>query len=248
MSSSYDQHFLEDKETISLLVEAANLKKDDIVLEVGSGRGNITSLLAMKCRKVIAVEIDKGMSKYLENMPNNVDVVYDNILNVIERLNFNKIVANIPYSISEPFLKKLLKIDIDLAVLLIGEKFYHLLTGKESKWSIIIQSFYEINKIKTVPKEKFNPPPKAESIIISFNKKKNLTKKEILIREIILQSDKKLKNALMYSFKRVFDASKRDARSMIDSMETEQKVLEKRVAILSNKEFKQLLNRIDNFK
>ncbi len=239
--SKLDQHFLKDKKTLKKILDISKLSSRDIVLEIGSGKGILTLELSKKTKKVIVVELDKDLKKYLDKSPKNVDIKYGNILKIINSLKFNKIISNIPYSITEPLFKKLLKLDFDISVLLIGKKFYDLIFNEESKWSIIIPIFFNVEKIMDVPKESFEPKPRTNSVLIKLKIRKKLNKKERLIREFVLQDDKKVKNALIYSLKRINKLTKRQAKEKIN---IPLDLLEKNVDNLSNKQFKIIYDKL----
>ncbi len=132
------QNFLINEEIYDKIVGAAELKKDDVVLEVGPGLGFLTAELAKRVKKVIAVEIDKRLAEILEHRltaqgVKNVEVVNEDILQLNPKpqtpipnqipnpksqipscqlpiANF-KIVANLPYNITSIFLKKFLSME-----------------------------------------------------------------------------------------------------------------------------------------
>ncbi len=133
---SKGQNFLVKEEIYDKIIEAAELKKDDVVLEVGPGLGFLTVKLAKRVKKVIAVELDDKLAKYLKTVVdaqkfNNVEIINANILNwQISNFKFlisnkipnsksqtknsdntsrgYKIVANLPYNITSIFLRKFL--------------------------------------------------------------------------------------------------------------------------------------------
>src|SRR3989338_1595771 len=72
----FEQHFCTDGKIIKNVVRAAHLQKDDIILEIGSGTGNLTLELAPQVKKVIAIEIDRSLQSYLADLPPNVEVRY----------------------------------------------------------------------------------------------------------------------------------------------------------------------------
>lgn len=239
-----DQHFLINLDIITKSIESAKINDVDFILEIGPGKGILTKELAKKAKRIVAVEIDKSLEKYLCNLPKNVQVIYANILEKIECLYFNKIIANIPYSISEPLLKKLIKKDFELAVILIGEKFYKLLNGKD-KLNVISNIFFKIEKIMDVPKDNFDPKPRVNSVLIKITKRKDeLDSNERIIKEILLQDDKKLKNALIYAFVRASNLTKKQAKEKIDKMKIPALTLEKNVNQLSNIQFNKLVKSI----
>lgn len=241
----HDQHFLSDKEVLTASIKAAELKKEDVVLEIGPGKGVLTAELAKKCQKVIAIEIDQSLKEDLSDLPPNVELIFGNALELIDDQPFNKIVANIPYAISEPLFKKLLKMKFDLAVLLVGEKFYGLLEDL-SKWSVIGRLFFEISKVMDVPRSCFDPKPRVDSVLIKIKpRKKELLDKEEILKELVLQEDKKLKNALMFSIMRVKDMTKKQAKEIIDKIIFPNELWNKRVTHLSNVQFKLFYEKLE---
>ena len=68
----FDQHFFTDSSLLQKMVRAAGLQKEDIVLEIGPGKGILTRELAKKVKKVVAVGIDLNLKIFLGNLPHNV--------------------------------------------------------------------------------------------------------------------------------------------------------------------------------
>ncbi|MEK7559811.1 MAG: rRNA adenine N-6-methyltransferase family protein, partial [Patescibacteria group bacterium] len=107
------QHFLINKYIVADILRAGEVSKKDIVLEVGPGKGVLTESLVQNAKKVIAVEKDKELVKYLkEKMPEfrNVEIIHGDILK-IDLKNYGlrtmdyKLIANIPYYITSKFLR-----------------------------------------------------------------------------------------------------------------------------------------------
>jgi len=249
MTVKLGQHFLRDEGMLSKIVEAALIKPDDVILEIGPGKGALTSLLAKNAKRIIAIELDESLKPCLDNLPSNVEVKYGNALELIRGVKLNKIIANIPYAISEPLLKKLFKADFELAILLIGKNFYNImLLSKDSKWSVITPIFFEINKIIDVPRQAFEPMPRVDSTLIKLSKRQSeLSPAEKVIKELVLQEDKKLGNALITSFARVEKLTQKQAKEDVSKLKIELKLLEKRVMHLSNRQFLAVYNKIHGF-
>lgn len=176
MKSKLGQNFLTDVNTAKREVEYAEINKNDIVLEVGPGKGVLTKLLAEKAKKVIAVEIDTKLIDYLRDiLPSNVDLINNDILKIdLETLpKFNKIVSNLPYQISSPFIFKMLEYNFDLAVLILQKEFAERLVaepGDKSYSRITVSVFYKAycELLETVPKGRFNPIPKVDSAMVKI--------------------------------------------------------------------------------
>jgi len=127
------QNFLIDKKVAERELEYASIEKNDVVLEIGPGKGIITKLLSEKAQKVIAIEIDeKLVSELKEFLPDNVLLISGDALKVDFDLlpKFNKIVSNLPFHISSPITFKLLDFDFSLAVLIYQKEFAERMVAK----------------------------------------------------------------------------------------------------------------------
>lgn len=181
MKKKLGQNFLVDKNIAELEVKHADIKNTDVVLEIGPGLGILTKILAEKAKRIIAIEIDENLiNKLREILPQNVDLVHDDTLNVdFETLpRFNKIVSNLPYQISSPITFKILDYDFELAVFIYQKEFAARLVASQgsknySRLSVGIyyKSICEI--IRTVPKTCFRPQPKVDSAIVKMTPRKN---------------------------------------------------------------------------
>jgi len=240
-----DQHFLIDENILGKIVEAAQIKPDDIILEIGSGKGILTGELAKRAGKVIAIEIDEEFKPFLDKMPQNVEVKYGNALDLIDKINFNKIVANIPYNITEPLFGKLLKKRVETVVLLIGKNFYNILMGKDSKWPVIMPIFFDITKVADVPNWFFEPMPRTDSVVVMLKKRQlELTLAEQVIKEFVLQDDKKVFNALAEAFVRAEKLTQKQAKEKVFEQNLPPALLDKKVAYLSNRQFMAISGKI----
>src|SRR3990172_13351304 len=113
----FGQHFLRDQNIIRKIVDGAGVSKDDIVLEIGPGLGDMTSLLSQRAEHVIAVELDRELCSILSEKfaESNVEVVNTDALkfgigDLYKRVGRKiKVVANLPYNISTPVLFRLLE-------------------------------------------------------------------------------------------------------------------------------------------
>ena len=236
-----DQHFLKDGKIIEKMIKAAELKKDDAVFEIGAGEGNITKEIAKKCR-VIAVELDIKFKDELDKIE-NAEIIFGNALYRLDEFRFNKIISNVPFSITEPLFKKLMKKEFDNAVLLIGEKFFEIIKS-DGKLGITKKIFFDAKKICDAERKCFEPEPRTECVVVKITKrKKKLTKFENLVKEVLLQDDKKVKNALMYAMKRADNLTKNEARKLIYK-NIPATLLDKIVDNLSNEEFLEVYERI----
>ena len=207
----YDQHFLNDFETAKKIVNLLNIKLNEKILEIGPGKGILTQYLH---GKVTLIEIDKKLCKYLKEKFPEFKVVNANILN--DNNDFDKIISNVPYSICEPLMNKLLKMEFKKAVLMFPEKFM-----TKGLLKLIMPHFFEIKTLFEVSKTFFYPLPKINSKVLEIKHKKFNEKEKILLN-IYLQSDKKLKNVvdlnLSFKDKRIYQMNFNEWLQVIDKI------------------------------
>jgi len=193
----YDQHFLQDLEIARKIVSFLDVKNNEKVLEIGPGHGTLTQFLK---GNITLIEIDKDLCKELKEKFPKYKIINKNILNYNE--NFDKIISNVPYSICEPLMNKLMKMNFKKTILTVPINFMN-----QGLLSLVMKHFLEINELITIPKTAFYPIPKVESKVIEIKNKK-LNEKEKLLRKIYVQSDKKLKNVynsdLLFNEKRIY--------------------------------------------
>lgn len=229
-----NQHLLIDNKAIESLIGAAKIKETDVVLEIGPGTGNITRPLANMAKKVIAVEIDSNFKEDLEKMPENVTVVFTDVLDYLKEnpASFNKIVSNLPFNLCEPLMHYLIKAEnVELSALITPVSF-----AKKAKVHPVFPSFLKINEIKSVPAKSFDPAPRVDSEIITVTKEEKITPE---INQILYeQRDKKLKNALLSML--TVSKTKKEAKEKIKALKLPASVLEKKVAVLSAENYKKI--------
>ena len=191
----FGQNFLIRESIYNKIIKAADLTREDIVLEVGPGFGFLTEKLSKKAKKVIAIELDKRLVKALltrirELKIGNVEVVNQDILKfdcfklkkIFQDYNLNfkyKIVANLPYNITSAFLRKFLenKYRPNLMVLMLQKEVAERIISKPPRMNILAISvqFYTKPKIITkVAASDFWPKPKVDSAVIRLETKNEL--------------------------------------------------------------------------
>lgn len=199
------QNFLIDERVASRQVKYANLKKDDVILEIGAGYGILTKKMA-KIAKVIAIEIDERFIESLEKIP-NVDVIHADALKIdFNELDFNKIVSNLPYQISSPITFKILESEFELAILMYQKEFAARLTARPgskdySRLTVMAHYKADFELLEEVPPEAFRPIPKVASCIVKvkpIGRRFDVDEKifERVTKAIFMHRRKKIKNAL----------------------------------------------------
>lgn len=188
-NKSLGQNFLINDDVINKTIEASEISKDDLVIEIGPGLGTLTSRLLERAKKVIAIELDNRMIGILKERFNlyskfeiiNEDVLKVNLKELIEKEKIEnhikevKIVANLPYYITTPIIMKLLedRLDIESITVMVQKEVAKRLTanpGEKLAGAITysVQYYCEPKEIIEVPNESFIPAPEVESEVIKL--------------------------------------------------------------------------------
>jgi len=176
------QHFLVDPNILNKVVQTAQVGKEDVILEVGPGLGQMTLALARQAKHVIAVEIDERLAAILKQKGvgyPNVEVIKSDILKVDFKHLFKKetrpikVVANLPYQISTPLLFRFIESKEIFSVLTlmlqkeVAERMVASPGRKEyGPLSIFIQAFSDVSIRFIIKPSAFFPPPKVESALV----------------------------------------------------------------------------------
>jgi 16S rRNA (adenine1518-N6/adenine1519-N6)-dimethyltransferase len=176
------QHFLIDRNILNKVIQTAQVGKEDVIIEVGPGPGEMTLALARLVKHVIAVEIDPKLveilKKKLSDCP-NVEVVKSDILKVDFKRWYKKeghpikVVANLPYQISTPLLFRFIEAKEAFSTLTlmlqreVAERMVAFPGGKEyGRLSVLLQMFLDLSVRFFIPPSAFFPPPKVESAVV----------------------------------------------------------------------------------
>jgi len=190
MRTPLGQNFLKNEDIAKRIIESANIKGDN-VLEIGSGKGILTGLLAQKAGQVLAIEIDKKLitefssRSHLEPARGETsikiiegDILKINLPKIIEENNFEnyKVVANLPYYITSKIIRLLLETKyppIEMILMVqkeVGERICAP-KGKESLLSISVKFYAEPEILFFVSRENFHPIPEVDSAVIRLKRK-----------------------------------------------------------------------------
>ena len=185
-----DQHFMVDPFLCDRILSSAQLTPQDIVLEVGAGKGVLTKKIAQHC-KVLIVEKDPFFCKDLENY----GTVFCGDFFSFRLEGFTKIIANLPYSICEGFFWRMLRYSFQKAVLTVPLSFAQKLQ-EESKLSLLCSLFFTFTLVEEVSPLAFDPVPATMSAVILLTPKNS----QGILVEVFKRYDMKLKRALQESF------------------------------------------------
>ena len=205
----FGQNFLIDSHVLEKIIDAANITKDDFVLEIGPGIGTMTQYLSEHAREVMAVEIDHNLIPILKETLagyDNVEVLNEDILKVdigkiAEKKNQGrpiKVVANLPYYITTPIIMGLFEKNVpmdSLTVMVQKEVAQRMQAGPGTKdygaLSLAVQFYAEPYIVANVPPNCFMPRPKVGSAVIRLTRYKDMpvkVKNEQLMFSIIRAS------------------------------------------------------------
>ena len=169
------QHWLTDRFILSEIADAADIRPEDTVLEIGPGLGTLTSELLKRAHEVIAVEFDSDLARKLPGQfpgkrltVNNADILS---FDLSELPKGYVVVANVPYYITSKIVHKLMTADNKprIAVLLVQKEVAERIAAEPGDMSILAvsaQMYAQAQLGIEVPKQFFTPPPKVDSQVI----------------------------------------------------------------------------------
>jgi len=217
------QNFLVEESIVEKLLEAAAIKNTDTVVEVGAGLGVITTELARRAKKVIAVEKDKNLIPILRDTTRdleNVEIVEEDILKT--PLDFHlsgfKLVGNIPYYITAPLIRRFLEMKNapEEMILMVQREMAQRIAAYPPDMSILavsVQVYASAEIVSFVPKNSFWPQPDVDSAIIKI---KNIKKPDVdmetffkVVKSGFSSPRKQLLNNLSHGLKITRDETKK---------------------------------------
>ncbi|THB71490.1 MAG: ribosomal RNA small subunit methyltransferase A [Desulfobulbaceae bacterium] len=183
-SKKFGQNFLVNPGTARRIVSLGQFSAQDTVMEVGVGMGALTSIIAEQVNQVIGIEIDRGIIRYHQNektLPSNVKLVHEDILKLDFKKYFEqtggelKIIANLPYSISNPFIFKVLDnhhLVSRVTVMLQKEVADRLTATPGSKEygipTVLLNAKAQVTPLLKIKPAEFHPRPKVDSQVIDI--------------------------------------------------------------------------------
>lgn len=184
-SKKRGQNFLVHRATAEALVASARFSPDDRVIEVGVGLGALTIPLAAQVSEVIGIEIDSGLIRYHEQeniLPSNVTLVHGDILRfdlreLREQFGHRlKIIANLPYSISNPFIFRMIEqaAAIEQVCVMLQKEVAERLTAAVGSKSygiptVLLGSCAKTEKLMQLSPAEFYPQPKIDSLVLRIS-------------------------------------------------------------------------------
>lgn len=268
-NKSLGQNFLINDSVVNKIVESAEITKNDLVIEIGPGLGNLTEFLLEKAGKVIAIELDQRMLEILNDrfsLYDNFEIINEDVLkvNLNELISENKnseiknakIVANLPYYITTPIIMKLLeeKLDIETITVMVQKEVADRLIavpGEKLSGAITYSVYYYATSenVTIVENNSFIPEPEVDSEVIKLSIRKN-PPVELLDED---QFFKTVKASFMQRRKTLINAlvnggilkNKQDAKKLFDDLNMDYNT---RGESLSIEKFAEISNYIVNNK
>ena len=188
------QNFLNSKSIAKFIVDSATISKNNIVYEIGIGKGILTPYLCEQSKNVISVEKDLNLyeeSKVKFSKIKNLKIIHGDGFKQNEK--FDIFVSNLPYSESKKAIQWMLMEKFQHGIVMVQYDFAKKLLSNDNDRkaiSVLAQSGFEMKILKTIGKENFTPKPKINSSIMSFTRKHTFSKE--LIQSV----------NLMFSFRR----------------------------------------------
>ena len=181
----FGQHFLSDTNILNRIVDAAEIAPDEAVMEIGPGLGALTTVLAQRAHRVVAVEVDRELIESLRQRfagAPHVSIVERDVLDAVpsELLAAGSaaapyvVVANLPYNIAAPTLRLFLEGDVRprRLVVMVQLEVAEAICARPPKMgllSVATQVYGETSMVMKVAPGAFNPPPKVQSAVVRID-------------------------------------------------------------------------------
>lgn len=237
-----DQHFLKDNYIINKIINVSNINSNDKVLEIGAGKGVLSELINKKTNNFTIIEKDVRLKNYLKNYK----VIYNDVLKE-DINNYDIIITSLPYSITEPFIYKLLDINFKRLIMICGKKFAdEVIDKKINKLTLLTNLYFNTEKIIDIKPSSFEPQPRVMSSLIVIEKKEidSLSTNELIMRYLYNYRYMKIKNALKEILIKINNITQNEARKIISSYNIDDNILNKMFDEISNIELNEIFNKI----
>lgn len=185
---SLGQNFLNNDKILNDIANSVETKENDLIIEIGPGKGALTKYLSKKNSFLICYEVDTRMNTILNNYNNDKtkiifnDFLKANIEEDIKEMNYNNlyIIANIPYYITTPIIKKAITFKkLQAMTLLVQKEVAERLSAKPGNkaygsLTVYLNYYFNIDYLFDVNKNCFTPSPKVDSAVIKFTRKNEM--------------------------------------------------------------------------
>lgn len=174
----YSQNFLKSPYLVDQLLDKCHIDPNDIIIEIGPGKGIITERLAQRCRQVIAIEKDlilvDALRRKFAGTP-NIKLHQGNFLDYPLPRSHYKIVANIPFNITSAIVTRLTTAPVppDDTYLIMQKEAAQKFLGEpqESLYGILLKPCFELELLHQFKRSDFTPPPRVDVVMLRLRKR-----------------------------------------------------------------------------
>jgi len=218
---SHSQNFLKNPEFVKGLIDKTGIDANDLVVEIGSGRGIITELLANKARRVIGVELDDrlfaDLRKRFQKYP-NVEIIRADFLKWELPPEPYKVFSNIPFNMTTDIVIKLLSAGNPptVAYLVMQDKAAERFIGdplsKNTQMSILLKPYFEMAIVARIDKKQFVPVPQVDAVLVMFKRREMpLVEPQLtqLFRDFVVYGYNQWKPTVLEAFEKIFSHKQR---------------------------------------
>lgn len=269
-NKGYGQNFLIDQNIVDSIIEKAEVNKNDLIIEIGPGLGNLTAPLLENAGKVICIELDPKMITILKDrfsLYKNFELINEDVLKVdlnklIEensKFKTAKVVANLPYYITTPIIMKLLedKLNLESITVMVQKEVAERLADKPGGKEVgaitySINYYTDPEIVINVPKTCFIPSPKVDSAVIKLNILKNPKIKvldEKLFFKVVKFAFSQKRKTLVNSLSNSGLVSKEFTEKMLNELGIDLRIRAEQLSLENFKEISDYIknkNRIEN--
>jgi 16S rRNA (adenine1518-N6/adenine1519-N6)-dimethyltransferase len=214
-TKKHGQSFLKSQQVARDIIRAAEITKEDTILEIGGGLGILTELLIREGRHVYVIELEAGLARALNERfvdCKNITIIEGDALNV-PLPDVTKVVSNLPYNISSEITFRILReLKFDYAILMFQKEFAQRLqatpgSSEYSRLSVNIGYQAEVEHIMDVPADRFYPVPAVDSVVVRLKQSTRICRAKRddvffwMINGIFSYPNKHLKKALRIWFR-----------------------------------------------
>ena len=218
----YGQNFIFDTNLLTAIVRDSGVNKEDEVLEIGTGAGTLTEILAQNSKKVVSYEIDENLKPILQEKfknYNNIKIVFSdalktNIKDIENNFENNfKIVANLPYYITTPLIfkfiesKKVNSITVMVQKEVAQRMIANVNTSDYGILTVMLNFFGDVKVLRTVNRQCFTPIPNVDSAVVRIDLKQCACDAKIF-SEVVHKSFAMRRKTIYNNLKSGFDFSK----------------------------------------
>ncbi|MFZ1699403.1 MAG: 16S rRNA (adenine(1518)-N(6)/adenine(1519)-N(6))-dimethyltransferase RsmA [Pyrinomonadaceae bacterium] len=219
---SLGQNFLQDEQVVTTIVDALEISPEDIVVEIGPGRGALTDLLVKRAQRVVAVEFDRELIAPLRvqfGCQDNfeliaADALFFDFSQIGPSGQKSKLVANLPYNISTPILQSLIKqrASFSTIVLMFQREVADRLTAEPGQkqrgyLSVLVEDAFETEKLFDVPPSAFRPVPKVWSSVVRLTPQMGSFSDPAVFRNLLGVAFEKKRKTILNNLRTVYETA-----------------------------------------